>query len=230
MAPQSSVDAGQLIRSVPLLARLSDNDIRDLGRRARVRHFAPGEVVFLEGDPGDSLHLVTEGEVLVTVLSGEGEEATLARFGPGDCFGELALLDGLPRSGTARAVRPTTTFVVTRQDFLHWLSERPRAALALLETLSLRLRRTSERMTDRLFLGLAQRLAKELLLGTSGHATVTVRRTQAEIAGTLGVSRESINKTLRYFERQGLVVLGRGRVEIPDPGALLRSLQPVAAE
>jgi len=223
MSRQSALDTGQLIRSVPLLARLVEEDTRDLGRRGRVRRYAPGEVVFREGDPGDSLHVVTEGEVLITVLSGEGEEATLARFSAGDCFGELALLDGLPRSGTARAVRATTTFVVTRQDFLNWLSERPRAALALLETLSLRLRQTSERMTDRLFLGLAQRLAKELLLGANGHGPVTVRRTQADIGAALGVSRESVNKTLRYLERQGVVVLGRGRVEIPDPAALLRS-------
>lgn len=224
MQSPGSVDTGQLIRSVPLLARLGDDDTRDLGHRGRLRRFAAGEIVFREGDPGDSLHVVTDGEVVVTVLSGEGEEATLARFGPGECFGELALLDGLPRSGTARAARPTATFMVTRPDFLAWLHDRPPAALALLETLSLRLRQTSERMTDRLFLDLQQRLAKELLRDAQGHGPITVRRTQAELGGTLGVSRESVNKTLRYFERRGVLVLGRGRIEIPDPAALRRAL------
>src|SRR3990172_4022169 len=130
-----------LIRDVPLLARLPEQDLRALASRGRVHSYPGGAVIFHEGDPGDSLHIVIEGGIRITVLSASGGEATVALLGPGEFVGHLALLDGRPRSGSALATQPTKTLVVTRDEFLRWLSERPRAPLALLETLSLILRR-----------------------------------------------------------------------------------------
>lgn len=220
----------ELIRDVPLLARLPEAELRALASRGRVHSYPVGAVIFREGDPGDSLHVVVEGGVRIAVLSPAGEEATVALLGPGECVGDLALLDGRPRSASAIASQPTKTLIVTRDDFTQWLSQRPRAALALLETLSLRVRRTDEALTDLAFLDLPQRLAKRLLDLAAGHpevraksqlsAGVRLRITQSELASMLGVSRESVNKQLNLFAREGWIVLGRGSVTLTDTEAL----------
>jgi CRP-like cAMP-binding protein len=215
----------ELIRDVPLLTRLAEEDLRALAARGKVQRHPAGAVIFQEGDPGDSLHIVIEGDVRIAVLSGSGEEATVAMLGPGEFVGDLALLDGRPRSATAIASRPTKTLVVTRDDFARWLGQRPRAALALLEALSLRVRRTDEALADLAFLGLPQRLAKRLLMlasGRSGGAApgVRLRVTQSELGSMLGVSRESVNKQLNRFARQGWIALGRGSVTLHDIEAL----------
>jgi len=211
----------QLIRDLPLLARLPDEDLRALASRGRVRTYSGGSAIFREGEAGDSLHIVIEGGVRIAVLSPRGEEATLALLGPGESCGELSLVDGRPRSASAIASQATKTLVVTRNDFLRWLSERPRAALALLETLSLRIRRTDEALSDLAFMDLSPRLAKRLLDLASHHAGGSrLRITQSELAAMLGVSRESVNKELNVFARKGWVALGRGSVTLKDPAAL----------
>ena len=221
----------ELIRDVPLLARLPQPDLRAIASRGHVRSFTSGAVIFREGDPGDSLHVIVEGAVRISVLSASGGEATVALLGPGEFVGDLALLDGRPRSASAIAAQPTKTLVVTRDDFARWLSERPQAALALLEALSLRVRRTDETLTDLTFLALPHRLAKRLLnlatthpemqsAGRGAAGGVRLRITQAELASMLGVSRESVNKQLNEFVREGWVTLGRGSVTVLDAEAL----------
>lgn len=214
------------IRDVPLLARLPDDDVSLLASRGRVRRYNAGNTIFHEGDPGDALYVVVDGRVRITRLSGSGSEATLAIVGKGDCFGEFALLDSRPRSATATAQVPTRTFVVSREDFRDWVRQRPEASLALLETLSLRLRRTDEAITDLMFLDLPHRLAKHLLgLAASLGETPPGRRTriqvtQGELASMLGVSRESVNKQLNQFSRDGWITISRGAVTIDDAEAL----------
>ena len=223
-----------LIRDVPLLARLPEPDLRALASQGHIHSYRMGAVIFSEGDPGESLHIVVEGGIRITVLSGAGVEATVALLGPGEFVGHLALLDGRPRSASAlAAAQPTRTLVVTREDFLGWLAERPQAAFALLETLSLLLRSTDEALADLAFLDLPHRLAKRLLNLAAAHPEVQVRDhgsdgvrlriTQAELASMLGVSRESVNKQLNVLAHQGSVRLGRGNVTLLDPEAL-RSL------
>lgn len=208
----------QSLRDVPLLARLPEADLKALASRGRVRSHRAGAVLFREGDPGDALYVVVEGNVRVAVLSAGGVEATVALLGPGEFVGDLALLDGRPRSASAIAHRATKTLVVTRDDFRRWLSERPKASFALLESLSLRVRRTDEALADLSFLGLPQRLAKRLLALSDGPERVRI--TQAELASMLGVSRESVNKQLNQFAREGWIALGRGSVSVLKRGAL----------
>ena len=214
------------IRDVPLLARLPDEDVSLLASRGRVRRYNAGITIFHEGDPGDALYVVVDGRVRITRLSGSGSEATLAIVSKGDCFGEFALLDSRPRSATATAQVPTRTFVVSRDDFRDWVRQRPEASLALLETLSLRLRRTDEAITDLMFLDLPHRLAKHLLgLAASLGDTPAGRRTriqvtQGELASMLGVSRESVNKQLNQFARDSWITITRGAVTIDDAEAL----------
>jgi len=220
----------ELMRDLPLLARLWEGDLRALAELGRVSRYGAGEAIFREGDPGDSLHMVMEGEVRIFVLSPGGDELSFSFVGPGECFGDLALLDGRPRSASAVASQLTRTLVVTRGDFILWLSERPRASLALLETLSLRLRRLSNTAADLVFLDLPHRLAKRLITlayaQPEGRATVErsepvrIRITQEELASMLGVSRQSVNKQLNLFAREGWIALGRGYVMLKDPVAL----------
>ncbi len=214
----------RFIREVPLLARLPPEDVRALASTARLRAYPAGTVIIREGDPGDSLHVVVEGQVRITVGSPTGEEATVAVMGQGDFFGDFALLDGRPRSASVLAALPTRTLVVTRDAFVSWISQRPTAALALLETLSLRLRRTDEQLADMVFLDLPQRLAKQLrvLASTAADADGRIAITQAELAMMLGVSRESVNKQLNAFAREGWIRLGRGAVFVLDPESLQR--------
>jgi len=225
--PQSARRADEnLIRDVPLLARLSDPDLKALASGGRLRDFAPAAIVVRQGDPGDSLHVVVDGQIRISVLSSSGEEATVAIVGAGDCVGELSLFDGRPRSATATALGPTRTFVVTRDSFLAWVRHRPDAAVALLETLALRLRRTDEALADLTFLDVPHRLARQLVrltaanpLGQAG-GDGRIKITQADLATMLGVSRESVNKQLNRFVREGWVSLGRGWVRLEDVEAL----------
>ena len=214
-------------RDLPLLARLPDDDLKALASRGRVRRFNAGSTIFHEGDPGDAMYVVVDGKLRMSRLSGSGTEATLALIGAGDCTGELALFDGRPRSATATAMQATRVFVVSRDDFINWVKERPSAALALLETLSLRIRRTNEIVTDLVFLDLPHRLAKHLLTLAAGHADgggssrrPRLQVTQSELASMLGVSRESVNKQLNQFAREGWITLSRGAVIIDDSEAL----------
>jgi len=225
--PDNAADSNDaLFREVPLLARLAESDLQALASRGRVKRYAQGTAIFHEGDAGDAMYVVVEGRVRISLLSGSGGETTLALMGPGDCFGELALFDGKPRSATAAAALATRAFMVSRDDFVAWVKERPSAALALLETLSLRLRRTDEAVTDLVFLDLEHRLAKQLLRLSVSHADgknaarPRIQVTQGELASILGVSRESVNKQLNAFMKEGWISLSRGAVTIESAAGL----------
>ncbi len=220
-------DRLQLIRQVPLLSRTSDADAGALAGRGKERTWEAGTTIFREGDPGDSLAIVVTGRVRAWMMSEDGQEMTLGYVLPGECLGDLAVLDGRPRSATATAVEPTRMFVVPRDVALTWLRTHPDAAIALLETISLRLRRADQALADLSFLDLPHRVARRLLrmaAETSERAPRTkVSVTQTELGGILGVSRETVNKQLREFQRDGLVELGRGSITLLDQERL-RSL------
>ena len=216
-------DRRELISALPLLARLDDESRRALARCAQVRDVAAGVTVFAQGDAADALYVVTSGELRVVVASATGDEATIAVIRPGEACGELGLIDGQPRSATVIASERSKLLSVRRADFIEWLRPRPDAALALLETLSIRLRRMDETLADFAFLALPQRLAKRLLeLANASEGNALIRVTQAELASMLGVSRESVNKELNALAREGWIELGRGSVRVKDVEALER--------
>ena len=160
------------------------------------------------------------GQARVCITSAEGEEVTVAQVPVGECFGEMALFDGHPRSASVIAEGPTRTFMVSHPEFVEWLNERPQAALALLETMSLRLRRTDESLADVFFLDVPHRLAKQLATSAERRPGTEIRITQSALAATLGVTRESVNKALNQFKDTGWVRLGHGRVFVDDPNGL----------
>jgi CRP/FNR family transcriptional regulator/CRP/FNR family cyclic AMP-dependent transcriptional regulator len=220
----------QYVGALPLLARLPDDDRRALARQARMRHYGPGNVIFAEGSAGDALHVVYDGRVNIVAGAGGGEEVTVAVIGPGDCFGEQALLDGLSRSASAVAAVATRTFVVTREAFHEWLAVRPTAALGIMETLSLRLRQMNQTVVEMIALDLEQRLGRQLvslarkldLETVLNNGTLRLQITQGQLASMLGVTRESVNKQLHAYAARGWVETSRGAITIIDMASLRR--------
>lgn len=218
MAHPQAEQPGTFMRQVPLLALLNDADIRALASKSNAHTFAAGECIFREGEPGDALHVIVKGAVRIYRLTDTGREATFGLLGRGDCLGEQALLDSLPRSASAVASGETRTFAVSREDFIDWIRERPTAALALLEAMSIRLRSSNDKVTDLMFFDLGHRLAKTLVsLSDESIPYPRVHAIQAELGQLLGVSRESVNKQLQVFVRAGLVSIQRGTILVLDP-------------
>jgi CRP-like cAMP-binding protein len=193
------------------------------------RRYAKGEVIFLQGEPGTCLYLVAAGQVKIALTSAEGDEVELARLGPGEFFGELALLDGEPRSADAIATAPTELLLLPRADFLRLLDAQPALVRPLLTLVSRRLRQDVAVAHDVAFLEVPARLAKVLLqLAAQGQPNddgiVIARLTQTELAGMVGATRESVNKWLGCFARQGLIRHQRGEITVLQPQGLRRCL------
>jgi CRP/FNR family cyclic AMP-dependent transcriptional regulator len=219
------------ISQVPLFSQLSQDDLEALAEKAQRRRFRSGQVVFYKDDAGTQFYVIMEGKVRIALPSPQGEEITLAILGPGDLFGEFSLLDGGPRSATAVAAEDVWALSVSQRDFLSWLAGRPSAAIALLRVLSRRLRRSDELLGDASFLNVPGRLAKKLLelaqlygRETPRGRPIEIRLTQEGLASTIGVTRESVNKYLRYFRSKGWVDLRKGRIIILDRNALLEQV------
>lgn len=215
-----------LIAQVPLFSRLPGKEVSDLAVLMHRRRYGKGEVVFHEGDIGTTLYIVEHGEAKIVLRSPDGKEAVLGYRGPGDFFGELALLDGEPRSADVVTTQPSVLLTLRREDFLRFLTERPEAAIGLLEMLSRRLRSTTRLFHDTTFLDVRARVVKALLDLTRSKGVptpdgaITVRVTQGDIAGIVGATRESANKWLKYYERLGVLHLHRGRLVVRDPQRL----------
>jgi CRP/FNR family transcriptional regulator, cyclic AMP receptor protein len=213
----------EILAEVPLFGGLTPEEIRNLGALLRRRRYAKGEVIFHEGDAGTELYIIESGEVKIVLGSAEGQEVVIGLLGRGDFFGELALLDGEPRSANAVAREACDLFLLGRKDFLQFLVDEPQVAVTLLAVLSRRLRQTDQIVHDAAFLDVRARLVKVLLnlAQTRGQASargiiIRSRLTQGDLANMVGATRESINKWLRFYERQGLVHHYRGRLTLPD--------------
>lgn len=219
--------SAELLSRVDLFAALTPPELAQVAALLRRRRYHKDAVLFLKGDPGASLYVVEEGWVKLVLASEEGKEFTLDLLGPGDCFGELALLDGEPRSADAIAQEECAVLLLPRTDFDRFLTAQPRAARALLAVLSRRLRRDAALLHEAVFAGIADRLAHALLRLAEQQADPAgtgpgraLRVTQEELAGALGVTRESVNKWLGYFERRGVIRRQRGQITLLRPEAL----------
>ncbi|HKV45934.1 MAG TPA: Crp/Fnr family transcriptional regulator [bacterium] len=219
-----------VLAQVPLFAGFSRSELDALATFIRIRRYPKGSIVFHQGDPGTTLYLIEKGEVKLTVMSGRGKEATLALLGHGAFFGELSLLDGEPRSATAVARVDCTLGALDRDHLLRFLAEHPRATASLLSVLARRLRRTTDQVHDAVFLDIPARLAKVLLQfaeaqteGPDGLLSPP-KLTQEELAELVGGTRESINKCLGVFARQGWVRRHRGMVTVLKPEELRKQI------
>lgn len=223
-AGERTHDKLSLLRSHPLFRDLPAAVIEHIGSYMKTRRVLRGTTIFAKGDPGSGLMGVLAGSVKVSVASVEGKDIVLNVFREGDVFGEIALLDGRPRTADAIAMTDCELIVIERRDFVPFLSSNPPVMLKFIEILCSRLRHTSEQVQDITFLNLPTRLAKTLLQLTGGEEDSAPRRTaaitQREISQMIGMSRESTNKQLRAREKRGWIRLERGGVGVLAPDKL----------
>src|SRR5262249_37078818 len=195
-----------LLRNHFLFRDLPPTVIEHLGSYMKTRKVARGAAVFAKGDPGSGLMGVLSGTVKISVASAEGKDIVLNMFREGEVFGEIALLDGSPRTAGATAVSACELIVIERRDFIPFLRDNPDVTLKFIEILCSRLRHTSEQVQDVTFLNLPTRLAKTLLQLTADMDAAAAKRkvsiTQREISQMIGRSRESTNKQLRAWAKR----------------------------
>src|SRR5438067_4846590 len=186
----SAADKLALLRSHPLFGAIAPDLLERLSSYATTRAVHRGDTIFAKGDPANSLYAVCAGTVKISVPSVDGKDAVFNLVGEGEIFGEIALLDGRPRTADATAMTDCELMMIERRDFLDLVRHQPEIALKLMEVLCARLRHTSEQVEDVLFLDLPGRLAK-ILLQLTGKAELPPRRvtmTQGEIGQTMGMS------------------------------------------
>src|SRR4029450_4119483 len=212
----------------PFFAELSEQDGEALLKRTRTRRVPAGHILFQEGDAGDGLYGILAGRVAFTVDSANGKGLILNVLGPGEFFGEIALLDGKGRTATAVAPDACGLLFIPRQEFMAFFGQRPEAMSRIIELLCARLRRSTEYIADTAFLGLSTRLAKQLV--SLGHGEESPQEPalhipHAELAAMLGVSRERVSMQLAAWSDRGILDQGRGRLVVRDRQAL----EPVMA-
>jgi len=180
-----------------------------------------GEALFRKGSEGNALFIIKEGSIKIVLPSKDGDEVILAIFTEGDFLGEMALLDGMPRSADAVALESSEVYVLNRVDFLTFLKENEGAVESILCSLSMRLRSTDDLLEDTCFLNISDRFAKKLVelaeqFGCPKGNTILIdlSLTQTDLASMVGASRESINKELRILREKGLVSSDGNRILI----------------
>lgn len=218
----------ELVRQVPLFSTLSMDELTRVAEVASPAHFEPEEIVFREGDSSTSCYIICSGHAAALREHQDGRVITLARFGPGDIFGELAMFDSQVRSATIQALDAVEAIAILGPD-MRCLLERPGIAVKLITALAQKLRESNERLTGLSFQTVQSRVAKVLSqlvhaarAEGAGERDVLITSTQAELARLAGSSRESASRFLAVLERAGIISQGRGRLTIHDPAALER--------
>jgi CRP-like cAMP-binding protein len=227
MAATRSGDVVELLGQVPAFSTLEHGDLERIAQLAVPRQFEPGEAVFREGDASDTCYVVQAGQARAVRSHGDGRTITLATFGPGDIFGELAMFEDELRSATVEAIEPTSVVGVLGPDMRRLMSEHPQIATRLVIALGRRLRETNERLSRQSFQTVQSRVAVVLsglveqeIADGRGETDVLVTATQADLAQLAGSSRESASRFLAVLERAGVISQGRGRLVVHDPRAL----------
>lgn len=235
-APRALLSAGRekkiaerqaFLRQVPLFADLLAEEYRQLAAILRERHYKKHEVIFHTGDPGDALFLLTRGLVKITVEAADWHELIVVLLSHEDFFGEMALVDALPRSATATALEPSQVLVLERDSFVALLECTPRLVRKLAQTLGRRLRKANELIHSLAFLDAHGKVARVLLTlvqnteqapaGGSKPALQLTQRTLAELAGT---SRETTTRVLGDLQQAGYLRLKSGTITILEPAML----------
>lgn len=220
----SSFNKRALLSQHPLFAELRSELIDRLSSHSVVQKIRRGTTIFTKGDPGSGLFAVCVGTVKISVPSADGKDAVFNLVHEGEIFGEIALLDGRPRTADATAVTDCELMAIDRRDFIPLIHSQPEIALKVIEVLCARLRHTSEQLEDIMFLHLPGRLAKTLLQlmdkTKPSPNGCKIAITQREIGQIIGMSRESTNKQLRNWERRKWIRLERGSIVVLAPEAL----------
>ena len=211
-----------------LLQHLADDELEQLLVYARLERYTAGQMLFKKGDPGTSLMAILAGRVKISTLSADGEEVVLNILGPGQVFGEIALLDGKARTADATAIETSELVALDRGDFLPFLEQHSEIATRLIAVLCERLRWVSDIYDDVVFISVPARLAKKLLIlarefgvETSGGAIeINIQLSQTDLGKMMGKTRESVNKVMREWQDRGLIRVENGYIKLLQPDAI----------
>ena len=235
-SPMSSLPASaphprvaEFLGYVPILQRLALEERRALAALVREQRVPRGGLIVRQGDPGDALFIVRSGMVKVTVVGDDGREVILGTLGPTAHFGELALVDGQPRSAHVLAMEPTALYVLRRDDFRRQVEQMPRVAWALLEEISRRLREADAKIAGLVLLDVPGRVSRLILDRAAGEPGIVERAPTHEVmAQMIGASRETVSRAMKELQNAGLLKVERRTIEILDREGLERRAAPGA--
>jgi CRP-like cAMP-binding protein len=219
------------LRRVPLFEELSEEELAALAEVAFPKVFQKGEIVCEKGDPGETLYIIRAGKVRIFTTDADGQEVALNIYGKGDFFGELSLLDGLPRSASVDALEEINVLALERAEFMAQLESHPKMILSILATICKRLRMTTERAERMAFLNIYGRVALQLLDLAEEHGRpvdrgieIDLDLTLEDLASLAGVAPEGLERVLKFYSQGGLVDIHWPRVTVLDHDSLRQRL------
>jgi len=208
-------EKSEILRKSPIFSSLNDDELTELAGLAIERSFMPNEFIFWDGDAPEWFYMVAEGKVKVLKHSSLGKEFTIAFFGPGEMFGEVAVFENKPYPASAQTVTETSVVGVKRNDLLSFLANRPQVALKIIDVLGGRLRDAQGRLRDLAGERVEQRLAGTLVMLCSKLGP-DLPFTQQEIANMTGTTNETTSRVLSQLKDRGIIHSGRSRIVILD--------------
>ncbi len=221
------IDRIEFLKRLPLFANLNQSELSGLAKDFVAHRFRQGETIFFQGDYGQNLYLMESGQVRIYVQDDRGQETSVNFCSAGDIFGELAAIDGLPRSATVVAIEDTAVWTITRDQLRAHLQAAPQLAYNFMQALSVRVRYTSQQVGSLTMLDVPSRLAYKLLELAQNHGRVesdglriNLALTQSDLASAIGATRESSNKVLGQFKRSGYIRMAQKQITLLDPDAL----------
>jgi CRP/FNR family cyclic AMP-dependent transcriptional regulator len=211
IAMSKQAEFAVILKMNPMFADLGTDELQRISNLCRTQQLTLGEVLFQKGDPGDALFGVRRGQIRIETGASDGSRLTLNFMGPGDLFGEVAVLDGESRTADATAGEPSELFVLRREDFLAHLEREPKVAIKIIMLLCQRIRWQSERMEESMLQPLPVRLARRLCALASDFGS-EVHISQEQLGVFVGAARESVNRQLQTWRKDGILDLQRGRI------------------
>ncbi len=219
-----------ILRKVPLFANLDERVLKDIAAHIRRRRFAPEEALFREGEPGQVLYIVVSGSVRIQKTSPSGDTLFIAQCGPGEQFGELALIDGAPRMADVITAEPTELLMLDREDFLHCLATQFSACITIMSSLAERLRRSADRLESYQRLSVTSRVAQTLLELSEHYAPQTGEGTtaiefkisQQQLGVQVGATRETVNRSVSLLKSAQAIRMNGREIIVLDKDILTR--------
>jgi CRP-like cAMP-binding protein len=200
-----------ILKMNPMFSDLGSDELQRLSNLCHTQHLGVGEVLFQKGDSGDALFGIRRGQIRIETGAADGSRLTLNFMGPGELFGEVAVLDSQSRTADAAAGEATELFVLRREDFLSFLEREPKVAIKIIQLLCQRIRWQSERMEESVLQPLPVRLARRLCALADDFGS-EVHISQEQLGVFVGAARESVNRQLQLWRKDGILDLQRGRV------------------
>jgi CRP/FNR family transcriptional regulator, cyclic AMP receptor protein len=231
MGERRMIQYVDFLRKVSLFSELREDELRQIAGVVREQHYRKNVTIFHINDPGNALFILKNGMVKITIEDQSGREIILRILYPTEFFGEMALIDGMPRSATVTTQEPSDALIIYREQFISLIEKSPKILLDMAAVLSRRLRKVNELIRSLAFYDVYGKVARVLLNlaaergRTTGRGTVIdLRLTQQELAELAGMSRETMTRTLRDFQQAGCVSIDAGIITILETDMLQREM------